>query len=143
MAERLSAQISDNFSTAVPDPATAADAHPDNELMALIEKRFAAWTLSREVDEDIDAAYDEMDRVDALIAATPARTLDGVRLKAGIFHAIASDDVETAWPMLRSVLTDLQHVPLGDVAMLRSVFAELAASLPLRWTPDKAAGGQV
>jgi hypothetical protein len=136
MAESSTAQISDN---SVPDLATVADAHPDNELMTLVENRFAAWTLSREADDDdVDAAYDEMDRIDALITATPARTLDGARLKAGIFHAIASGDIETAWPMLRSVLTDLQHVPLDDIAMLHSVFAELAASLPPRWTPQLA-----
>jgi hypothetical protein len=136
MAESSTAQISDN---SVPDLVTVADAHPDDELMTLVENRFAAWTLSREADDDhIDAASDEMDRIDALITATPARTLDGARLKAGIFHAIASGDVETAWPMLRSVLTDLQQVPLDDIAMLHSVFAELAASLPPRWTPDLA-----
>ena len=138
MAESSTVPFPDNSSTAVPNLATDADAHPDNELMTLVENRFAAWTVSREADDnDADAAYDEMDRIDALITATPARTLDGARLKAGIFHAIASGDVETAWPMLRSVLTDLQHVPLDDIAMLRSVFAELAASLPPRWTPDR------
>ena len=90
MAESSTAQISDN---SVPDLATVADAHPDNELMTLVENRFAAWTLSREADDDdVDAAYDEMDRIDALIVSTPARTLDSIRLKASIFHAIACGD---------------------------------------------------
>jgi len=78
------------------------DIHPDAGLMALVERRLAAWALTCEAaDDDVDAAYDEMDRIDALIAVTPARTLDGVGLKAAMFQAIAGD-TETAWPMLRS-----------------------------------------
>jgi hypothetical protein len=146
MAEHSSTPISDNFSTATANAAAPSDrlaatvacAHPDDGLMTLIEKRFASWMLSR----NVHATYDEMDRLDALITATPAHTLDGIRLKAGICHAIARGDLETAWPMLRSILTDLQHVPLNDVAMLRSVFAELVASLPLRWTPPGPTKGE-
>jgi hypothetical protein len=80
----------------------------------------------------VDAAYDEMDRLDALIATTPACSLDAIRLKAGICHNIACGDEELAWPMLCSLMADLQHVPLDDQATLRSIFAELATPLPTR-----------
>jgi hypothetical protein len=37
-------------------------------------------------------------------------------------------DVELAWPMLCSLMADLQRIPLDDQATLRSIFAELAAT---------------
>jgi hypothetical protein len=132
MADHSSAQISDNSSTA----AAASAAHPDAQMVALVEKRIAARALSRESDDDdADAAYDEMDRIDALIVSTAARTLDGIRLKASVCRDIASGDAELAWPMLSSLMADLQHVPLDDPAMLRAIFAELATPLPPRWAP--------
>jgi hypothetical protein len=67
-----------------------------------------------------------MDRIDALIVSTAARTLDGIRLKASICRDIACSDAEPAWPMLSSLMADLQRVPLDDQAMLRTIFAELA-----------------
>jgi hypothetical protein len=99
--------------------------------VALVEKRFAARALTREADDDdVDAAYDEMDRIDALIVSTAARTLDGIRLKASMCRDIACGDAELAWPMLSSLMVDLQQVPLDDQATLRSIFAELAAPVP-------------
>ena len=131
MADHSSVRISDNRSTAAAAPA----AHPDAELMALVEKRIAARALTREADDDdADAAYDELDRIDALIASTAARTLDGIRLKASICRDIACGDAELAWPMLSSLMADLQHAPLDDQATLRSIFAELAVPL-LPWSP--------
>jgi hypothetical protein len=131
MADHSSAQISDNSSTAAAAPA----AHPDAELMALVEKRIAARALTREADDDdADAAYDEMDRIDALIVSTSARTLDGIRLKASVYRDIACGDAELALPMLCSLMADLQQVPLDDQAMLRAIFAELAVPVP-PWPP--------
>jgi hypothetical protein len=129
MAGHSPTPISDNCSTADPDAA----------LVALVEKRFATWRLFRDVDDDdADAAYDEMDRLDVLITATPARTLAAIHLKATVCHHIARGDVELAWPMLCSLMADLQRVPLDDQTMLRSIFAELATISPPRWTPDHA-----
>jgi hypothetical protein len=69
MADDSSAQTSDNTSTAAAAPAV----HPDAELLALVEKPFAVRALTRETDDDdADAAYDEMDRIDALIVSTAA-----------------------------------------------------------------------
>jgi hypothetical protein len=131
MADHSSAQTSDNTSTA----AAPAAAHPDAELVALVEKRMTARALTREADDDdADAAYDEIDRIDALIVSTAACTLDGIRRKASVCHDIARGDAELAWPMLSSLMADLQQVPLDDQAMLRSIFAELATPLPPRWT---------
>lgn len=118
----------------------AADAHPDAELVALVDKRLAARRLTRELDDDdADAVYNEIDRINAQIAATPAATLVGVGLKAVICCETARDDrffgEERAWPMLSSLMRDLQHVPLDDVKMLRFVFCELAVPLPPRWRP--------
>jgi hypothetical protein len=132
MADHSSAQISDNSSTAAADSA----AHPDAALLALFEKRIAVRTLTREADDDdADAAYDEMDRIDALIVSTAAHTLAGIRLKANICRDIADGDAELAWPMLSSLMADLQRAGLDDQAMLRSIFAELAVPLPPRQTP--------
>jgi hypothetical protein len=75
-----------------------------------------------------------MDRIDALIVSMAARTLDGIRLKASICRDIACGDVELAWPMLSSLMADLQQVPLDDQAMLRSIFAELVAPVA-PWPP--------
>jgi hypothetical protein len=48
--------------------------------------------LTREAeDDDAGPAYDEMDRIDALIVSTAARALDIIRLKA-----IACGDAELA-----------------------------------------------
>jgi hypothetical protein len=117
----VSAQISDDSSTA----------SPDADLVALVEKRFVAWALIRQTnDEEVDPIYDEMDRLDELIAATLAHTLVGVRSKAGICRTLARGDIELAWPMLRSLMADLQHLPLDDQATLRSIFTELALPLP-------------
>jgi hypothetical protein len=129
MAESTSAQNSDNSSTA----------DPDAELVALVEKRLAAWALTHDdddaaADDDDDAAHDETDRIDALIRTTPAHTLAGIRLKATLCREIACTDrffgPEQAWPLLCSLMADLQHVPLEDQALLRSIFAELAKPLP-------------
>jgi hypothetical protein len=104
--------------------------------MAPVEKRIVARALTREADDDdADAAYDEMNRIDALIVSTAARTLDGIRLKASVCRDIACGDAELAWPMLSSLMADLQQVLLDDQAMLRSIFAELAVPLPPPWTP--------
>jgi hypothetical protein len=90
MADHSSAQISDNSSTAA-----APAAHPDAELMALVETRIAATALTREADDDdADAAYDEMDRIDALMVSAAARTLEGIRLKADVCRDIACGDAE-------------------------------------------------
>jgi hypothetical protein len=75
-----------------------------------------------------------MDRIDALIVSTAARTLHGIRLKASICRDIACGDAERAWPMLSSLMADLQHAPLDDQATLRSIFAELTVPL-LAWSP--------
>jgi hypothetical protein len=91
--------------------------------------------LTREADDDdADAAYDEMDRIDALIMSMAAQTLDGIRLKASICRDIACGDAELAWPMLCSLMADLPRVPLDDQAMLRAIFAELAKPVP-PWPP--------
>lgn len=111
-----------------PDTSSTATVDPDAELAALIEKRTTAWSLTCDAyDDDIDAAYDELDRIDALITAAPARTLTDIHLKAGICRAIMDADGYPAWPMVASVLIDLQRVPLDDMMLLRSIFAELAA----------------
>ena len=111
--------------------AAALAVDPDAELVALVEKRIAARTLTRDADDDdADTAYDEMDRIDALIVSMAARTLDGIRLKASICGDIGCGDAELAWPMLCSLMADLQQVSLDDQATLRSIFAELAAPVP-------------
>jgi len=84
------------------------------------------------------AAFDELDRVDAQITATPANSLGGIRCKAGICHELACSDADLAWPMLSSLMRDLAHVPLDDVTLLRSIFAKLAVPVPPRWTQDVA-----
>jgi hypothetical protein len=62
VADDPSARISDSTSTAAAAPA----AHSDAELVALVEKRLAARALTREVDDDdANAAYYEIDRIDA------------------------------------------------------------------------------
>lgn len=129
MAEHSSAQNSDKSLTAGPDAA----------LLALSEKRSAACRRAGEVDGvDVDDVYDEMDSLAAQIAAMPATTLDGIRLKAAICREVACEDrffgPERAWPMLHSIMTDLQRVSLDDQETLRSIFAELAAPLPPQWT---------
>jgi PAS domain S-box-containing protein len=121
MAEPTSAHIPDRSSTAVPDA----------ELEALIEARHDARRLIRELyHAEVDAAYDEMDRLDALIAKTPACTLATIRQKAAICRDIACSDTDLAWPMLVSLMADLQRVSLDDQATLRSVFSEVAVPLP-------------
>jgi hypothetical protein len=63
MTDHPSTQISDNPST------------PGAEMAAPFEQRLAARTLTHEADDDnADAAYDEMDRIDALIVSTAAHT---------------------------------------------------------------------
>ena len=89
--------------------------------------------MTREAeDDDAGAAYDEMDRIDALIVSTAARTLDVIGLKASICRDVACGDAELAWPMLSSLMADLQQVSLNDHATLRSMFAEPAAPVPPR-----------
>ena len=132
MAERTSAHIPDNSST-VPDA--------DAVLSALVEKRLAVLAqIHATDDDDVGADYDELDRVDGEITATPANSLVGIRLKAGICHELACSEADLAWPMLSSLMRDLAHVPLDDVALLRSIFAKLAVPVPPRWTPDAADG---
>jgi hypothetical protein len=121
-------------------PSSAADdsAASDVALVALIEKRLAVVAQIHTIDDDVDAAFDELDRVDAQIAATPANSLGGIRCKAGICHELACSDADLAWPMLSSLMRDLAHVPLDDVTLLRSIFAKLAVSVPPRGTQDVA-----
>ncbi|MBO0755893.1 MAG: hypothetical protein J2P54_08535 [Bradyrhizobiaceae bacterium] len=115
--------------TAATDPAAS-----DAELAALVEKRFAAWALSRVPDDDVvNAAFDAMDRLDTLIAATPAHSLGGILLKARVCHVLARSDTDMAWPLLSSLMRDLYSAPLRDEAVLRAIFAELATSLPPPW----------
>jgi hypothetical protein len=72
-----------------------------------------------------------MDRLDVLVVSTPAGTLGGIRMKASLCRDIACGDAELAWPMLCSLIADLQRMPLDDQAMLRSIFfAEPAAPVP-------------
>jgi hypothetical protein len=116
-------------STAATDPPA-----PDAELAALVEKRFAAWALSRAPDDDVvNAAFDAMDRIDMLIAATPARSLGGILLKARVCHVLARSDTDMAWPLLSSLMRDLYSMPLRDETALRAIFAELATPLPPPW----------
>jgi hypothetical protein len=59
-----------------PQPATPA-AHPDPELVALVEKHIASRVLTGVATRrDADAAYDEMDRIDC------ADHVDGTRSAA-------------------------------------------------------------
>jgi hypothetical protein len=98
-------------------------------------KRIAVRALTPKTsDDDADAAYDETNRIDALIVSSAVRTPDGIRLKASICCDIACGDAELAWPMLSSLRADLPQVSLDDQAMLRSIFAELAAPVP-PWPP--------
>lgn len=88
-------------------------------------------SASGEVDDDdqADAAYEQMDRLDALIAATPAASLAGIFAKAKLYTGVAASDAEAAQPLLRSLMRDLFRVPLDDETGLRAVFATLAAPL--------------
>lgn len=114
--------VSGNSSTA----ATDADA----ELMELVELRSAAWNLRRELDDDeVDATYDETERLDALIAATPAGSFAGIFAKAKLYRMFAGNDAQAAQPLLRSMMRDLFCAPLDDETGLRAVFATLAAPL--------------
>jgi hypothetical protein len=70
--------------------------------------------------------------VDIRIMATPARTLAEVLAKARLCHrlAVENDDFNKRaslddWTVLRSILADLQRVPLNDSVALRAVFAAL------------------
>jgi hypothetical protein len=120
-----------------PNPSSTAAVDPDAALAVLVEKRLAVLAQIHATDDDgddVDAAYDELDSVDGEIAATPANSLGGIRLKAGICHELACSDADLAWPMLSSLMRDLGHVPLDDVGLLRAVFAELAVPVPPRLT---------
>jgi hypothetical protein len=124
-----------NHTPLAPSSAATDPAAPDAELAALVEKRFAAWALSRVPDDDVvNAAFDAMDQLDTLIAARPARSLGGILLKARVCHALARSDTDMAWPLLSSLMRDLHSVPLRDEAALRAIFAELAAPLPWPWS---------
>jgi hypothetical protein len=124
-----------------PDTSSTAAVDLDTALAALVEKRAAVLAqIHATDDDDVDTAYDELDRVDEQIAATPANSLGGIRLKAGICHELACSDADLAWPMLSSLMRDLAHVPLDDVELLRSIFAELAAPVPPRLTMAAGSG---
>jgi len=126
-------------STSAHIPGSSSTAAADADLATLIEARHAARRLTCELeDHEVDPAYDEMDRIDALIATTPARTLATIRQKAAICRDIACGDTDLAWPMLVSLMTDLQHVTVDDVALLHAVFAELAVPLPPSLTMARA-----
>jgi hypothetical protein len=127
-----------------PDTSSTAAVDPDVALIALVEKRLAVLAqIHATDDDDVDPFYDELDRVDEQIVATPANSLGGIRLKAGICHELACSDADLAWPMLSSLMRDLAHVPLDDVTLLRSVFTKLAAAVPSRLTLAPAGGEDV
>jgi hypothetical protein len=117
-----------------PDPSSTIAVDPGAALAWLVERRLAVLAQINATDDgdDVDAAYEELDHVDERIAATPANALGGIRLKAGICHELACGDADLVWPMLWSLMRDLAHVPLDDVALLRAVFAELAVPVPPR-----------
>ena len=99
-------------------------------LVALAAEYDAFWPQQsdRPSTEEIRNAVAGEDRLIAQIAETPAATLTGVLLKARVCWALAVDELHntTCWPVLRSLLEDLQRVPLEDQKMLRRIFAVLA-----------------
>jgi hypothetical protein len=93
-------------------------------------------------DDDVDTVYDELDGVDEQIAAPPANSLGGIRLKASTCHELACSDADLASLMLSSLMHDLARVPLDDVATLRAFFTDLAVPVLPRWAPETAAAGE-
>jgi len=109
---------------------------PNSNLLASVNERDDVWPPVDNAGNgaDTDAVTDvcamERDRLDALIAATPAVTLAGMRAKARSCRLIAIgngdfDEFCSGWPLLRSLARDLHRRP-PDAPALREILAEFA-----------------
>jgi len=73
--------------------------HPDAELLALRETLETAWAVERRIDarpandDEVNAAVDATSEIAERIAALPATTLEGLRVKALAVMWCGHDDI--------------------------------------------------